>query len=254
MTGKTDQVAVNVASQEALLDDLEQQLRDGTGFSIATLNLDHVVKLRRDPAFRKAYLAHSHVTADGNPIVWMSALAGQPVSLVTGADLIEPLIDRAARTGAKVAFFGATETSLTRAAEALLARWPTLDIVFSQSPAMGFDPESANSDAAIQALEASGARLCFIALGAPKQEQFAARAQQVCRGTGFVSIGAGLDFIAGEQTRAPEWMRRGKIEWIWRLLENPRRLAGRYASCALVMPSLAIRALRARSGGDMRWH
>lgn len=254
MTGHADQVAVNVASQEVLLDALEQRLHDGTGFSVATLNLDHVVKLRRDPAFRAAYLAHSHVTADGNPIVWMSALAAQPVSLVTGADLIEPLIDRAVRIGAKVAFFGATDSSLTQAAKVLKARWPTLDIAFSQSPAMGFDPEGPAADAAIEALAASGAQLCFIALGAPKQEQFAARAQQRCPGTGFVSIGAGLDFIAGEQTRAPAWMRRSKIEWIWRLQENPRRLAGRYASCALVLPSLALRALRARASGKMRWH
>ena len=70
----------------------EARLGAGRGFSVATLNLDHAVQLRRNPAFRSAYAAHSHVTADGNPVVWLSRLAGQrEVSLVPGSELIAPL-------------------------------------------------------------------------------------------------------------------------------------------------------------------
>jgi UDP-N-acetyl-D-mannosaminuronic acid transferase (WecB/TagA/CpsF family) len=59
---------------------------------------------------------------------------------------------------------------------------------------------------------------------------------------GFVSIGAGLDFIAGFQTRAPLWVRRIAMEWLWRMLSDPRRLAKRYLDCALVLPDLALAA------------
>ena len=91
------------------------------GFAIATLNLDHVVKMRRDPAFLRAYLAHSHVVADGNPIVWMSRLAGRRVSLVPGSELIAPMAALAARLGTPLALLGSTGPVLAQAAERLKA-------------------------------------------------------------------------------------------------------------------------------------
>ena len=91
---------VNFPTEAALLADLEACLARGQGFAIATLNLDHVVKLRRDPAFRAAYSAQSHVVADGNPIVWMAHLAGRrDVALVPGSELIAPVAAMAARLG-----------------------------------------------------------------------------------------------------------------------------------------------------------
>ena len=85
-------VTVTVPDQGTLLADLARRFRMGQGFAVATLNLDHVVKLSRDKAFLEAYRAQTHVTADGNPIVWLSRLAGQPVSLIPGSELIEPLV------------------------------------------------------------------------------------------------------------------------------------------------------------------
>ncbi|CAN0605633.1 unnamed protein product, partial [Ectocarpus sp. 12 AP-2014] len=178
------------------------------GFSVATLNLDHVVKLRRDPTFLSAYAAHTHVTADGNPIVWLSRLAGQKdIDLVPGSELIEPLVEVAAQEQMPVALFGSTQTSLDAAATAMKVGHPDLDIVLSLAPPMGFDPVGADADAAIKEIRESGARLVFLALGAPKQERFAAYAQTALPQTGFLSIGAGLDFISGEQKRAPYLVR-----------------------------------------------
>ena len=88
----------------------------------------------------------------------------------------------------------------------------------------------------------SGARLCILARGAPKQEMFAARGTE--RLPGFVSIGAGLDFIAGTQRRAPRWVRQIAVEWFWRMACDPRRLALRYWSCVLILPELVLAALR----------
>jgi exopolysaccharide biosynthesis WecB/TagA/CpsF family protein len=236
-------VAVNTPDRTTLLRDVRDRLRRGAGFAIATLNLDHIVKLRRMAAFRRAYLRQDLVTADGNPIVWLSRLAGRPVSLVTGSDLVDPLCAVAAEEGATVALLGATPATLARAGDALIARHPGLSIVARLAPGQGFDPNGAEATAMIEELRRSGARLTFLALGAPKQEIFAARCRDALPGVGFVSVGAGLDFIAESQRRAPVWMRKLAIEWLWRLLTNPSRLAARYAECAAELPALAYRVV-----------
>lgn len=240
-------VTVTVPDKPALLADLRRRFDAREGFSVATINLDHVVKLNRDRAFRAAYAAHTHVTADGNPIVWISHLAGQKnVALVPGSEVIDPVARLAVEKSVPVAFFGATDVSLESAADAMRRQVPGINIVLTLAPPMGFDPTGAAADAAIETIKESGARLVFLALGAPKQEVFAARAQSNLPETGFLSIGAGLDFISGAQTRAPKWVRAIAAEWLWRMLLSPRRLAARYGACIVMLPSLVLRALAAR--------
>lgn len=246
MIWSTGGVTVNVPDRAALLTDVARCFETKQGFCVATLNLDHVVKLAKNTTFEAAYAAQTHVTADGNPIVWLSRLARQNVSLVPGSELIEPLAELAARHKVPVALFGATEAALSAAAAGLVRRYPALEIVLCRSPAMGFDPQSDAAAKDIAALDASGARLCFLALGAPKQEILAARGHAALRHVGFVSIGAGLDFIAGTQRRAPDWVQAIAAEWLWRLLGNPTRLAVRYAACFRVLPGLIKKALHAR--------
>lgn len=246
--GGADPLAlVNYPTEAALLADVEARLRVGQGFAIATLNLDHVVKMRRNGDFLRAYRAHSHVVADGNPIVWLSRLSGRPdVALVPGSELIEPVAALAARLGMPLAFLGSTEPVLRAAASALEADHPGLKVAACVAPPFGFDPEGPAADAMLDEIAASGARICLLALGAPKQEILAARGLARHPQLGFLSIGAGLDFIAGHQVRAPVWVRKIAMEWLWRMLSNPRRLARRYLDCALVLPSLTGTALAAR--------
>lgn len=239
-------IRVTMPDTTTLLAEVRRRFRAGEGFALATINLDHLVKLSRDPAFRAAYAAQDLVCADGNPIVWLSHLARRPVSLVPGSDLILPLAHLAAREGVTVALMGSTDEALAASAEALEARVPGLRVVSRIAPPMGFDPVGHEARAILETLSASGARLCFVALGAPKQEAFAALGRQVAPQMGFASIGAGLDFIAGRQTRAPAWVRAVAMEWLWRMLSNPRRLARRYADCAVILPGEALRAWRQR--------
>ncbi|MGX9854071.1 WecB/TagA/CpsF family glycosyltransferase [Limimaricola variabilis] len=239
-------VRVNMTDRAALMAEVSARLGAGRGFALATLNLDHLVKLPRDGAFRDAYAAQDLVTADGNPVVWLARLAGREVALLPGSDLITPLAELAAAQGVPVALIGGTEASLEAAAGALEARVPGLRVAARIAPPMGFDPEGAAADAALDALAASGARLVFVALGAPKQERLAARGRARHPEIGFVSIGAGLDFIAGTQRRAPRLVRRLALEWLWRAASDPVRLAGRYTRCALILPGHAIRAWRMR--------
>lgn len=238
--------AVNIPSQAALLADVRDHVRRGQGFSVATMNLDHAVKLRRDPSFRRAYAAQTHVTADGRPVVWLMRLAGRPVNLVTGSDLVMPLIALCAQDGIRVAMLGATETALSQAADQLRADHPGLQITDLLSPPMGFDPEGAAADELIERLSRSQAQICLLALGAPKQEKFAARALGSLPGMGFVSVGAGIDFVAGTQTRAPGLVRVLALEWLWRLLGDPKRLLSRYARCVAILPALVGAAVSMR--------
>jgi exopolysaccharide biosynthesis WecB/TagA/CpsF family protein len=120
----------------------------------------------------------------------------------------------------------------------LTRRFPGLEIVGVSAPKFGFDPGStAAAEEALRIAE-SGAGLCFVALGAPKQELFASAAMALAPKTAFVCIGAGLDYLAGEQIRAPGWVQAVGAEWLWRLLSAPGRLGRRYLKCLLVLPSL----------------
>ncbi len=234
---------INVANLDHAVKAIAAAASRGDGFAAFTLNLDHLVKLRGCPKFRRAYGEARFVTADGAPVARLAAQQNPEIERTTGADLVVPLAEAAARLELPIYLFGSTEEVLARTARALNNRCSgNLEIVGEGAPPAGFDPEGPEADAAIARIGASGARLCFVALGAPKQEIFAARA--VARGSsvGFVCVGAALDFIAGRQARAPRVMQSSGLEWPWRLVGNPRRMASRYALCALLLAQITLLA------------
>lgn len=239
-------IVVNMPDAAVLLSAVRGRMRAGEGFALATINLDHLVKLARDPAFREIYVKQDMVCADGNPIVWLSRLARKPVSLVPGSDMVLPLAQQAVRNGLSVALMGSTDEALQAAAAALTEQVVGLKIATCIAPPMGFDPTGPEAQRILSELADSGAGLTFIALGAPKQEAFAAFGRDVVPNMGFASIGAGLDFLAGRQRRAPDWVRKIQMEWAWRMMSNPSRMVKRYAECAMILPGEALRAWRQR--------
>lgn len=243
----SETVAVTHPTAAAMLAEVRARLAARRGFALATINLDHLVKLRRSPAFLRAYLAQDLVVADGNPIVWLSRLARRPVSLVPGSDMVIPLCRVAAETGASVALVGTTQAALEAAAAHLQAAVPGLQIGACIAPPFGFDPQGADAAALLAELQQKGIGLAFLALGAPKQELLAARGRALAPSVGFASVGAGLDFLAGTQTRAPAWVRAIAMEWLWRALSRPSTLIPRYAACAAILPGQAIKAMRLRT-------
>lgn len=240
------QITINTSDQQALLAAVKTRLRAGQGFALATLNLDHLVKMRTDAQFRADYAAHDLIVADGNPIVWLSRLAGHPVSLVPGADQVVPLAKIAAETGTPVALIGSTDAALAKAADQLKSLVPDLTIALQYAPPFGFEPKGKTGQDTLDQIKSSGARLCFLALGAPRQEGFAAFARTQLPQVGFASIGAGLDFHAGTQNRAPEWVRKLALEWLWRAISSPMRLGPRYLKCIAILPGLTLNALKQR--------
>ena len=232
---------VNIANEAEAVAKITAAAVRGDSFAVFTLNLDHLVKLRSSAVFRKAYMHARFVTADGAPVARLAQRQHALIERTTGADLVVPLARAAADQNLSVYLFGTSPQVIAESAADRAERCNgKLNIVGSSAPAMGFDPEGPEADAAIDRIAASGARLCFVALGAPKQEILAARA--VARGvkTGFVCVGAALDFIAGEQSRAPLVMQKYGLEWLWRLASSPRRLAWRYLSCAVLLADIML--------------
>jgi exopolysaccharide biosynthesis WecB/TagA/CpsF family protein len=232
---------ITMTSPAETIDAIITRAKARQSFSVNTLNLDHLVKLRRDANFRAAYRSATIVTPDGAPIVWLARRQGAKVERTTGADLVIPLLAEAARNQLPVYLFGTSEEVLNACTRALRkVAGESLNICGAVAPPQGFDGSGPAADQAIAAIRASGARIVLLALGAPKQEIFAARALAADIGAGMISVGAALDFIAGVQTRAPMVLRTYGLEWAWRLATNPRRLAVRYAQCAIILADLAV--------------
>jgi N-acetylglucosaminyldiphosphoundecaprenol N-acetyl-beta-D-mannosaminyltransferase len=231
-------VTVNVPSLPEAVSSIVSAAEHGENFSVCTLNLDHVVQLQQRTDFRDAYRRARFVTADGFPIVVLSRLIGTRIKRTTGADLVEPLCRKARERGLSIFMLGSNQHTLSIAAKRLSERFGGLKIAGYYAPGTNFDPYSAEADFAIDRIRTSGARLCFLALGAPRQELFAARCLDKLNGTGLLCIGAALDFIAGTQTRAPSLSQKIGLEWAWRMMREPRRLGPRYARCMAVVPRL----------------
>jgi exopolysaccharide biosynthesis WecB/TagA/CpsF family protein len=238
-----DDIIVNVPSMSEAVRAIITAVQQRDTFCVYTLNLDHFVKLQSAPGFHDAYRRARFVTADGFPIVMMGRLAGVPVVRTTGADLVKPLCREAARHHMPVFLFGSTRLALATSVRRLSRRYPDLEFAGCLAPGPDFDPQSADADVAIARIRRSGARICFLALGAPKQEMFAARCLDELRGTALVCIGAALDFIGGTQTRAPQLAQRMGLEWLWRMTKDPWRLAPRYARCMAAVPRLIAQAI-----------
>jgi exopolysaccharide biosynthesis WecB/TagA/CpsF family protein len=211
--------------------------------NVFTLNLDHVVKMRKDATFRAAYRRAGLITADGFPIALACNLRGKRVRRVAGSDLIAPISAEAARSGKSIYLFGSSSQVLVKASWLLEELNPGLAIAGVFAPQLGFDPRSEDARGCIATIGNSGADICFVALGAPKQELFADFAKRLLPNISFVCIGAGLDFIAGAQVRAPDWMQCWGLEWLWRAARDPRRLLYRYLLCMAALPGILARAV-----------
>jgi N-acetylglucosaminyldiphosphoundecaprenol N-acetyl-beta-D-mannosaminyltransferase len=248
---------INVRNPTDAIGSIIQHLESPASFLVCTLNLDHLVKLRGRSELRKAYERARIVTADGFPIVALSRLKGCQIERTTGSDLIQPTCAAAARHQLPIFLMGSTFAVLSKTARQLAASNPGLEIAGVFAPAQGFSVGSADADRAVELIRDSGARLCFLALGAPLQELFELRAIDETAGIAFLPIGAGLDFLAGAQVRCPPALQKMNLEWAWRLAGDPRRMWRRYSRCAALFAMLftteALRRLSRRTVPTPKW-
>ena len=213
---------------------------------VCAASVNNVMEARDDPAFRRIINDADLVTPDGMPLVWGLQLLGIPrATRVYGPDLTSVVCAHAARCGVPVGFYGGTPEVLDDLIVELRRRLPGLSVAYRSSPP--FRPLTEDEDARIDLeVDASGARILFVGLGCPKQERWMA-AHRGRTPAVMIGVGAAFDFISGHKRQAPRWMMRFGLEWLYRLVSEPRRLWRRYLGRNPRFAALfALQVVRAR--------
>lgn len=217
--------------------------RDGRPRQVVTVNVDFLTNALgwtpwsapRHPELLEILRRADLVTADGMPVVWLARLLGSPLrSRVTGADLV-PALAAAMRDGGQSLFLlGGRGDIGQQAADKLLADHPGLRIAGVYSPFVHTEGEAmllseADDAEIVSRINAASPDVLLIAFGNPKQEIWFHRNRHRLRAGVSIGIGGTFEFIVGRVARAPLWMQRTGLEWIWRITQDPKRLWKRYA-------------------------
>ena len=194
---------------------------------VCICNVHSVITARRDAVFAKVVAESDMNTPDGAPIAWMLRRDGyKGQQRINGPDLMWQHAEIASRLGHSIYLYGGTDETLDRLHEELLRAFPALEIAGMYSPP--FRKLSLDEDnAAVERINASGARVVWVGLGCPKQEGWMAAHRGRVNAV-MIGVGAAFNYHAGELRRAPIWMRNLGLEWAFRLAHEPGRLAPRY--------------------------
>jgi N-acetylglucosaminyldiphosphoundecaprenol N-acetyl-beta-D-mannosaminyltransferase len=221
--------AIHNVSVAETLDIVDRFIAEGAPRVIVTANVDHLMLLRKDATFREAYGRADLVTCDSVPLKWGLAFLGTPVKeRVAGADLFGALAERAARKGHRFFYLGAAPGVAGKAAEAMTARYPGLNVAGTYSPPVMPWRELARDEETLGRIREARPDVLFVAFGAPKQELWMDAVRDRLGVPVGIGVGAAFDFAAGTVKRAPRWMQRAGLEWLFRLSQEPRRLWRRY--------------------------
>ena len=196
---------------------------------IVTPNVDHIIRLRKDPEFREIYEHADLVLTDGAIIPWAACFLGAPLKeSISGVDLFPRLCEIASQRGWRLFFLGGREGAADKAAQVLRNKYQGLDIVGTYCPPLGFEKDNAENINIVRMIKAAKPDIIFVGLGAPKQEKWIYRYRSQYQVPVSIGIGVSFEFISGIVKRAPLWMRKAGLEWFWRLMMEPRRLWKRY--------------------------
>ena len=192
---------------------------------VATVN--NVMESYDSPEFRAIMNSADLVTPDGMPLVWGLRLLGiRGATRVYGPDLTPVILEAAERENVPVGFYGASPEVLEKLLTAVRRRFPALHVAYALAPP--FRPLTAGEDEGIiRAINQSGARILFVGLSTPKQERWMSAHRGRVQAA-MLGVGAAFDFLAGVKPQAPGWMQRAGLEWLFRLITEPRRLWRRY--------------------------
>lgn len=195
---------------------------------LVTANLDFAAQSSDDVELQRILVEADLVLCDGTPLVWASKLAGKPLQeRVAGSDLAPRLAARAEEKGYKIFLLGGQPQVLERAAKNLQAKHPKLPPIHFYSPP--FAPLHQLDNAAIlERLEEAKPDILLVAFGCPKQEKWIFMHYRRLGIPCCIGVGATVDFLAGNVSRAPALVAKLGLEWVYRMLQEPKRLAGRY--------------------------
>ena len=244
-------VRVNTAPFAHVLDKLlhAPESRDRVSLHFATVHT--LVEAQGNAQLREA-LRQGIVEPDGMPLVWLGRRAGMPIERVCGPDVMPALVERGIPYGRSHYFYGGAPGVPEGLAARLAARYPGARIAGTLSPP--FRALSMSEEEAIVAqINEAAPDYVWVGLGAPKQDIWVAAHRARLDAPVLLAVGAAFDFLAGKRRRAPRWMQRTGMEWLFRLASEPRRLASRYTRVNMRFVRLVVaERLRRRSGRSRR--
>lgn len=231
-------IPIHDVTTEETLALIDQYVREGVPRQICTVNPEFIMLAQKDSEFKQILDRSALNLPDGIGVVWAAKRLGHPVrERVAGSDLVGLITDRAQQAGWRIFLLGAAEGVAAQAAIKLKERYPQANIVgaYAGSPRMEDDADIA---ARIRSAEAN---VLLVAYGAPKQDKWIARNLEHTGVSVAMGIGGSLDFIVGTQKRAPRWMQRVGLEWLYRLIREPWRWRRQ-----LALPRFVWQVLRSR--------
>ncbi len=218
-----DSVTLDEAVQRA-----HEFVQSGQPHQITTVNVDFLRVAQDNLEFRAVINKSDLAIADGMPLVWASRwLSDRLPERVTGVELVDRCCEFSAREGYRVFLLGGEDGVAAAAADVLIGRYPGLQIVGTYSPPVG--PFSEEEDRKmVEMIRESQADILFVAFGAPKQDLWIAQHRDAINVSLAIGVGGVFNFLIGRVKRAPEWMQQRGLEWLYRVIQEPRRLWKRY--------------------------
>ena len=220
-------IPISTTSYEEVMEAISTRPRD-RGVSVAVCNVHSVMSARRDEQLRAAIEGAEIATPDGVPLVWGLRWTGHPEQQrVYGPELMRRSLAESEQLGWKHYLYGSTDETLSQLQTAISEFAPDAAIVGAVSPPFR-ELTAAEQQDTIAAILGSGADVVWVGLGMPKQELWMEQVKEHLPGVALLGVGAAFDFLAGTVKQAPPWMQRSGLEWLYRLIQEPRRLWRRY--------------------------
>ncbi len=205
-----------------------------TAAYVVTPNVDHIVQLEKGGELCEAYKNADLILADGKPLIWISKFYKTPIKeKISGSDLFPKVCEMAAEKGYTMFFLGAADGVAAKAAENLKVKFPGLKVAGTFSPPYGFEKDENMINEIIQLVKEAKPDVLIVGLGCPKQELFMYHYCKAMNVPISLGLGASLDFEAGNIKRAPKWMSDFGLEWLYRIMQDPKRLFKRYWNDAI---------------------
>lgn len=225
---------------------------------VCTGNLDHLVIVSRDEAFKAAYDGADLVVADGAPIVWLSKLAATDEQAilperVAGSDLFWELSKASSETGIRLFFLGGVPGAAARSAQIVEKRYPGAKIVGTYCPPFETFNTEEEQRRIREIVRSARPDVLLVAFGAPKQEKWIAANKDLLGVPVCIGVGGSFEMAAGMLKRAPKWVQKLGLEWFYRFAQQPKRLFQRYFVDDLpYLLGAAVRTAMARVRGPQR--
>lgn len=216
-------------TMDETLDAIDSLIKEDNCSYVVTPNVDHIVQLEKDEELKRVYENASLILTDGKPLIWISNWYKTPIKeKISGSDLFPRVCDLAAKKGYTMYLLGAAEGVADKAAKNLMDKYKGLNIVGTYSPPFGFEKDKVELKKIERQIQEVHPDISIVGLGCPKQEKYMYHHCKELDVPISFGLGASIDFEAGNIKRAPRWMSEHGLEWLYRITQDPKRLAKRY--------------------------